>query len=134
MYKIRYDEASQTGYLSGDIKISDIYFKEGDIVSKGAMIMEIELEKSTLDLESPSDGVLSLFINKGDTCESDKVLAMVTNFELLNEGGFQGLFWNDNSDKVIAGDLKRFDYDTSSFVIDSDTENEIKFKRFKLIK
>lgn len=52
--------------------------KEGDLVKKGEIIVEIESEKLTGEVESPSDGVLVKIIHKeGDEVPIGEPIALI---------------------------------------------------------
>jgi pyruvate/2-oxoglutarate dehydrogenase complex dihydrolipoamide acyltransferase (E2) component len=52
--------------------------QEGDAVEKGEIILEIETEKATAELESPASGVVSkILVPEGETVPVNTVLAVI---------------------------------------------------------
>ena len=49
-------------------KINEWFKKEGDSVQKGEPIFEVESDKSTIEIESPWDGILhKILVQEGET-------------------------------------------------------------------
>lgn len=57
--------------------VVEVYKKSGDTVKKGEPIMEIEIEKAILVIESPNDGIIEIRVKKGDTVTPDTILATI---------------------------------------------------------
>jgi len=68
----------QLGQTMEEGTIVTILIKEGDQVSKGDVIFEIETDKATLEMESPAEGfVKKILIEAGQTVPVDAVLAIL---------------------------------------------------------
>jgi len=60
-----------------DGMISEWLIGVGDSVSKGDVILQVETEKSVLDVESPFDGILKeIAIEAGETVPVGTVIAL----------------------------------------------------------
>ncbi len=68
----------QLGQTMEEGTIVTILIKEGDQVSKGDVIFEVETDKATLEMESPAEGfVKKILIEAGQTVPVDAVLAIL---------------------------------------------------------
>ena len=58
--------------------IAKWYKNEGDNISKGEVIVDIETAKATEEVESPIDGVLEkILVAEGETAEVQTVIALL---------------------------------------------------------
>ncbi|MFB3168374.1 biotin/lipoyl-containing protein [Neobacillus sp. 179-C4.2 HS] len=52
--------------------------REGEELAEGEVLIEIEAEKTTMEIESPSSGILSkIFIDDGEEAEVGTVLGLI---------------------------------------------------------
>jgi pyruvate dehydrogenase E2 component (dihydrolipoamide acetyltransferase) len=52
--------------------------KEGDTVEQGEIVMEVETEKATFEIESPASGVLKeILVPEGETAAVNTLLALI---------------------------------------------------------
>jgi pyruvate/2-oxoglutarate dehydrogenase complex dihydrolipoamide acyltransferase (E2) component len=52
--------------------------REGEEVEEGDVLIEIEAEKTTMEIESPASGILSkILIEEGEEAEVGKVLGVI---------------------------------------------------------
>jgi pyruvate/2-oxoglutarate dehydrogenase complex dihydrolipoamide acyltransferase (E2) component len=58
-------------------KVTDWLVREGDAVTAGQPVVEIETYKATMELESPIDGVLRAHIAAGETVPVGTIVAIV---------------------------------------------------------
>src|SRR5215831_2437842 len=58
--------------------VLDVKVKPGDTVSQGQTLLEVEAEKSTVEVPSPLAGrVTQLLVNKGDTINVGQTLCLI---------------------------------------------------------
>src|SRR5437870_3460379 len=58
--------------------VLDVKVKPGDTVSQGQTLLEVEAEKSTLEVPSPMAGrVTKMLVNKGDAIEVGQTLCLI---------------------------------------------------------
>lgn len=55
--------------------ISEWFVKTGDTVTKGQEIYSVESDKTTMDVESPLDGVITVIGEAGETYELGAIVA-----------------------------------------------------------
>ena len=66
--------------------------KEGDTVEQGEIVMEVETEKATYEIESPASGVLKeILVPEGETAAVNTLLAEVP--QSTRKIDFCGFFW-----------------------------------------
>ena len=52
--------------------------KEGDTVEQGEIVMEVETEKATYEIESPASGVLKkILVPEGETAAVNTLVALI---------------------------------------------------------
>ena len=51
--------------------VTKIYVEDGKFVKKGEVILSVEAEKATIDIESPIDGYIKLQCKEGEDYESE---------------------------------------------------------------
>ena len=72
----RLDEDMEEGTINRWIK------QEGDFVTKGEPIVEIETQKVNYQIEAPGSGILRLILmQKGDTVPINKIIAVIADAE-----------------------------------------------------
>ncbi|MDD5921832.1 MAG: 2-oxo acid dehydrogenase subunit E2 [Eubacteriales bacterium] len=65
----------KTGLTNTENALDAWSVSEGDTVTKGQVLAEIESEKTTMPFESPSDGIIHLVAKEGDTVPVGNVIA-----------------------------------------------------------
>src|SRR5437899_9678390 len=59
-------------------EVLDIKVKPGDTVSQGQTLLEVEAEKSTVEVPSPMAGrIAKMLVNKGDAIEVGQTLCVI---------------------------------------------------------
>ncbi|MCL1038510.1 biotin/lipoyl-binding protein [Shewanella submarina] len=62
----------------GDITIAALHVKAGEPFRKDAPLVDLETDKAVLEINAPSDGVITEFqVHQGDFVESDQVIARI---------------------------------------------------------
>ena len=52
--------------------------KEGDTVTRGEIILEVETDKAVMEIESTASGILQkILVQEGETAEVNAVLALI---------------------------------------------------------
>jgi len=68
--------------LSEDPAVSGVvatwFAQEGQTVKQGQVIAEIAVDKVTMDVEAPVDGVITLHVAENDVVGSDQHIATIT--------------------------------------------------------
>ncbi len=68
----------QAGQSMTEGKIIQWFFKEGDTVKRGDPVFEIETDKANMDVEAPSDGIMTKIVYEaGTTVDVLKVVAIL---------------------------------------------------------
>jgi len=60
-----------------NVVIVELYFKNGDFVNKGDVILEIETSKSTISIETQNDGFIEYFCQVGDRVNIGSVVSKI---------------------------------------------------------
>ncbi|BAA81360.2 hypothetical protein APE_2347.1 [Aeropyrum pernix K1] len=58
-------------------KVVRVYKKPGDLVEKGEVLAEIEIEKAILEVESPVSGRVRSIVGEGEEVTPESVVAVV---------------------------------------------------------
>lgn len=70
------------GMTMVEAEITQWYVEKGQAVSQGDPLLSIETEKTTVDIESPADGLVSaLLFEQGDTAEVGNILTYIADSE-----------------------------------------------------
>lgn len=68
--------------LSEDPSVSGVvatwFAQEGQAVKQGQVIAEIAVDKVTMDIEAPVDGVITLLVAENDVVQSGQHIATIT--------------------------------------------------------
>jgi pyruvate carboxylase subunit B len=65
--------------FAGSVDVADIMVKEGDSISKGQVIAQVEAMKAKHDIKSPKDGrVISINTNIGDEIDSSQPILIIS--------------------------------------------------------
>ncbi len=67
----------QIGMTMVEGTINEWKVKDGETVEKGQIIMEIETEKMTNEIEAPAAGTLKIIIPEGEDVECGKTVAQI---------------------------------------------------------
>ncbi|WP_185853374.1 2-oxoglutarate dehydrogenase complex dihydrolipoyllysine-residue succinyltransferase [Blattabacterium cuenoti] len=60
-----------------EVEISTWFVKDGDYVSKGQTIAEIDSDKATLEISAEENGVINLMVKKGEKIQVGDVLCLI---------------------------------------------------------
>ena len=64
--------------FAGSVDVADILVKQGDMVTKGQVVAQIEAMKAKHDIKSPKDGVIDkINVNIGDEIDSSTPLVII---------------------------------------------------------
>ncbi len=77
------------------LKVLAVFVKDGDLVKKGDIILEVESSKATEDILAPADGIVRLDVQEGDSVAAGSILAYI--FESQQE---YDNFSKENSSRV----------------------------------
>ncbi|MFK9116905.1 biotin/lipoyl-containing protein [Peribacillus frigoritolerans] len=68
----------KAGAMMQEATINKWLKREGEKVTEGEILIEIEAEKTTMEIESPVSGILSeIFVDDGDEAEVGTVLGLI---------------------------------------------------------
>src|SRR5438128_1571484 len=71
-------------------EVLDVRVKPGDTVSQGQTLLEVEAEKSTVEVPSPSAGrITKMLVNKGDAIQVGQTLCLIEATDGAKEEGFK---------------------------------------------
>ena len=65
------------------VKVTDIYFKNKEFVSKGDLLMSFETSKADMDIESEVDGYILYLSKKDEDCSINQIIAII--FDSIDE-------------------------------------------------
>lgn len=67
----------QIGMTMTEGTINEWKFKDGDRVEKGQILLEIETEKMTNDIEAPATGILKILVPEGEDVDCGNDIAEI---------------------------------------------------------
>ena len=56
------------------VKIAKLYFKTGDAIKKGDLLVDLETSKTIVSVEAEIDGFIDIFCTKGEDVKKDSLL------------------------------------------------------------
>ena len=59
------------------VKIIDWFFKQGDYVKKGDLILEIETSKANVEIAAESDGYIEILHSKGEDLPTNEIIGRI---------------------------------------------------------